>query len=146
MTAVPLAVTPILLIVEDHDMVRASLLDWLRVTFPAFDCREAQNGEDAVAMALAHPPAIILMDIGLPGMNGIEAARRIKTASPQTHVIMLSIHEDAHYRADAAAAGASAYVPKGRMHTDLIPIVKKLLPLIATMVLMILTGKGFPGG
>jgi len=137
--------TPIILVVEDHDVVRTSLCNWLHASFPNLDCLEARGGEEAVALALAERPAIILMDINLPDMNGIEAMRRIKTAAPQIHVVMLSIYEDAHHQADAMAAQASAYVPKRRMHLDLIPVVKRLLPTVAALVLMILTGKGFPG-
>jgi DNA-binding NarL/FixJ family response regulator len=60
-------------------------------------------------------------------MNGIEATRRIKAAAPTAQVVMLTIHEDEAYRADAAAAGASAYVPKRLMQTELLPALEALL-------------------
>jgi DNA-binding NarL/FixJ family response regulator len=67
------------------------------------------------------------MDIGLTQMNGIEATRHIKAIAPQTQVVMLTIHEDDAYRADASAAGASAYVPKRKMQTELLPALRALL-------------------
>jgi DNA-binding NarL/FixJ family response regulator len=110
-----------ILIVEDHDSVRNSLHSWLSATFP--DCRflEAKSGEEGVDLACAEPPNIVLMDVGLPQMNGIEATRRIKARSPQIEVIMLTVYEDPQYKADAAAAGASAYILKRKIGSDLIP-------------------------
>jgi DNA-binding NarL/FixJ family response regulator len=67
------------------------------------------------------------MDIRLPGMSGIEATRQIKAILPSVQIVMLTIHEDDSYRADAMAAGASAYVEKQAMHTKLIPALAALL-------------------
>ena len=116
-----------ILIIEDHHAVRASLRAWFSATFPDCRCLEASSGEDAVALVVDQLPEIVLMDIGLPGMNGIEATRRIKTTAPQTQVVMLSIHEAPSYQADALAAGASAYVTKRKMNTELMSIVRALL-------------------
>jgi DNA-binding NarL/FixJ family response regulator len=116
-----------ILIVEDHPLVRSSLLAWLTPAFADCGFREAVSGEEAIELAAAQPPAVVLMDVGLPNINGIEAARIIKTASPRTRIIMLSIQEASTYLEAAAAAGASAYIPKRRMIPDLIPAVQKLL-------------------
>ena len=116
-----------ILIVEDHPVVRAALRDWLSVVFPDCLCLEAVNGEEAVPLALARSPAIVLMDIGMGPMNGIEATRRIKAAAPQTQVVMLSIHEANSYQTAALAAGASAYVTKRMMQADLLPVMRRLL-------------------
>jgi len=116
-----------ILIVEDHDIMRRSLRDWLEVAFPQCHVVEAASGEEAVAIARAKSPQLVLMDIGLPQMNGIEATRQIKAAMPAVQVVMLTIYEDDAYRADAAAAGASAYVPKRMMHTELLPTLAALL-------------------
>jgi DNA-binding NarL/FixJ family response regulator len=67
------------------------------------------------------------MDIGLPGMNGIEAAQGIKGAAPATQVVMLTMSDDEAHRADAAAAGVSAYVPKRLVQTELLPVLTGLL-------------------
>ncbi|MDH7486381.1 MAG: response regulator transcription factor [Anaerolineae bacterium] len=119
---------PTILIVDDHDAVRTSLRDWFGTVFPDCTLAEASSGEEAVELALARPPDVILMDIGLPQMNGIEAARRIKAAAPQVQVVMLTIHEAPEYQADAAAAGVTAYVLKRQMYRELIPTLQRLLP------------------
>ena len=117
----------IILIVEDHAAVRKSLRDWLSVMLPDCKFAQAQSGEEAVAMTGAEPPDLVLMDIGLPGMNGIEATRRIKAIAPITPVVILSIHEEDAYQLDAAAAGASAFVCKRVMQTELAPVIQTLL-------------------
>jgi DNA-binding NarL/FixJ family response regulator len=120
-------VSATILIVEDHDTVRRSLREWLEAVFPQHRFIEAASGEEAVAIAQARSPRVVVMDIALPQMNGIEATRRIKAAAPTAQVVMLTIHEDEAYRADAAAAGASAYVPKRLMQTELLPALEALL-------------------
>jgi DNA-binding NarL/FixJ family response regulator len=117
-----------IMIVEDYDRVRALLREWLGATFPNCKFLEAKSGEEAIALVNASPPEIVLMDIGMGQMNGIEATRHIKALAPQAHVVMLTIHEDSAYRADAAAAGACAYVSKRKMQKELLPALKALLP------------------
>jgi DNA-binding NarL/FixJ family response regulator len=121
------AAKPIILIVEDHDAVRRSLRDWLGVAFPQYQIVEAASGEEAIVMAQASLPRLVIMDIGLAEMNGIEATRRIKAIMPAAQVIMLTIHEDEAYRTDAAVVGASAYILKRKMYTELIPVMVELL-------------------
>ena len=116
-----------ILIVDDSETVRNSLHTWLESVFPSWSIDEAACGQEAVDRVLAYLPGIVLMDISMPGMNGIEATRRIKATAPEVKVIMLTIYEDAQYQLDASLAGASAYVAKHRMHTELIPILTNLL-------------------
>ena len=116
-----------ILIVEDHDIVRRSLREWLGAVFPSFDLVEASSGEEAVAVAREQPLRAVVMDIGLPQMSGIEATRQIKEAAPSAQVVILTIYEDAAYRDDAAAAGASAYVTKREMRAELVPTLTALL-------------------
>ena len=115
------------LIVEDHDELRKSLREWLGESLHDCEILEAATGEAGVGLAQAHQPALVLMDINLPTMSGIEATRRIKHTLPGTHVVMLTIHEDAAFQMDARAAGASAYVTKRKMHADLLPTLTRLL-------------------
>ena len=116
-----------ILIVEDHEAVRRSLRDWLQVEFPQCRVIEASSGEEAIALIRTESPRLVVMDISLPGMGGIEATRRIKAALPSAQVVMLTIHEDDAHRVDATRAGASAYVPKRVMQTELVPALAALL-------------------
>ena len=120
---------PIILITEDHDVLRTSLREWVWTNFPNVRVLEATNGEAALSLAYAYQPDIILMDIGLPQMNGLEATRRIKKALPLTKVVILTIHENPEYQQDAEAAGASAYVPKRKMGVQLGKVMTRLLPV-----------------
>jgi DNA-binding NarL/FixJ family response regulator len=117
-----------ILIVEDHEPVRRSLREWLEYVFPWCDVVEAGSGEEAIAVAQARAPCVIVMDISLPGMSGIEATRRIKAILPATQIVILTIHEDGPYRAEALAAGACAYVIKRKMQAELMPVLSRLLP------------------
>jgi DNA-binding NarL/FixJ family response regulator len=120
-------VKPTILIVDDHEGIRLFLRALLSESLSGYHIFEAKDGEEAVALAFFHSPGIVLMDIGLPKMSGIEATQRIKDALPQTHVIIITNHEAHEFEKEAAIAGASAYVLKYRVHTDLIPILTKLL-------------------
>jgi two-component system NarL family response regulator len=119
--------TQSILIVKDHPAVRASLLYWMGAVFPGCELWEARSGEEAVTLACAQPPDVVLMDLGLPRMNGMEATRRLKAIAPQAQVVIVTLLEGKALRADAAAAGACAYVPKRTLLTDLMPTLAALL-------------------
>jgi len=121
-----------ILIVEDHDELRETLLEWLKSSFCDCSFLVAGSGEKATELAEAHHPAIVIMDIQLPGINGIEAIRRIKKISPQTQALILSVMNVSAYRDEALAAGACAYINKQHMHVELIPALNKLLSLHTT--------------
>lgn len=116
-----------ILIVEDHDDVRRAMRDWLQVEFPQCRVIAAASGEEAIAFARVESPRLIVMDIRLPGMNGIETTRQIKVALPFAQIVMLTTHTGDIYRADAKAAGANAYVTKQKMHSELVPMLTALL-------------------
>jgi DNA-binding NarL/FixJ family response regulator len=122
-----ITLSPHILIVEDHQGVRHSLREWLELSFPGYELLEATSGEEGVTLAQAMSPCLVIMDIGLPGMNGIEAAQSIKAAVPTTRVVMLTMFDDEAHRAAAVAAGVSAYVPKRKVQTDLLPVLTRLL-------------------
>jgi DNA-binding NarL/FixJ family response regulator len=122
--------TPTILIVEDHDLLRASLSDWLAAALNPCTITTATDGLAAIEAAQTQQPHLVLMDLDLPRLNGLEATRRIKAALPDTQVVMLTVYEDQAHRADATAAGASAYVPKRTLSSDLVPVVNTLLQKI----------------
>ena len=127
MTAKPSTDGCTILIVEDHDELRETLLEWLKSVFSDCTFLVAGSGEKAIELAEAHQPAIVLMDIQLPGINGIEAIRRIMKISPQTQALILSVMNVSAYKEEAMAAGACAYINKQHMHVELIPALNKLL-------------------
>ena len=84
---------------------------------------EAADGVDAVELASRLQPDVILMDVGLPHLNGIEATRRIQTTAPGTQVLMLSIHSDEQYIHQSLAAGARGYLLKDGEAEELVAAV-----------------------
>jgi DNA-binding NarL/FixJ family response regulator len=100
------------LIVDDQMPFRSVARTVISMT-PGFEVvAEAESGEDAVAVVDAEPPDLVLMDINLPGINGIEATRRIRRAHPEVKVILLSTYAEADLPADARDCGSMAYVHK----------------------------------
>ena len=116
-----------ILIVEDHEMVRQRLAEWVGQSFPDFRVLTAAGGEEGVALADENGAQLVVMDIEMPGTNGIQATRRIKNATPETKVVILSVHSAEDYRSDAFAAGADAYVTKSRACWDLMPRIRELI-------------------
>ena len=100
------------LIVDDHEIVRRGIRAYLE-TQPDFNViGEAASGEEAIQMALNLVPDVVLMDLILPGLDGVESTRRIKSLSPRTQIVVLtSYHEDEHIF-PALKAGATAYILK----------------------------------
>ena len=118
---------PCILVVDDHDQVRCLLKEWLEAVFPDFGVVEAKSGEEAVVVAQAQLPKLVIMDIGLPEMDGIRAAQLIKQSVPEAKVVILTMHEDDQYQKDAFACGANVYIPKRLMQSDLLPALQRLL-------------------
>jgi two-component system, NarL family, invasion response regulator UvrY len=100
------------LIVDDQLPFRAVARTVIGLTAGFEVAGEAESGEDAVAATAAQDPDLVLMDINLPGINGIEATRRIHAAQPDVAVILLSTYSEADLPADARDCGAIAYVHK----------------------------------
>lgn len=115
-----------ILIVEDHEGLRRLLSDLLSLVFPHNPVVATASGEDALAAVENSRPLLAVMDIGLPGMNGIEAARRIKSRHPGARIVMLSIYEEERYRIEARDAGADAYVAKSQLSARLVPTIRGL--------------------
>ena len=101
-----------LLLADDHAVVRSGLRLLLEAQPDLVIVGEAENGEEAIRRTAELQPDVVLMDIEMPGMNGIEAAQRIKVQSPGTSVLALTMYEDDQYFFEMLRAGASGYVPK----------------------------------
>ena len=107
------------LLADDHTLIRAGLRMVVEAQPGLSVVGEAANGRDAVAMAQALKPDVVVMDIGMPSLNGIEAARQIRETLPDTQVVMLSMHSDEGYVLRALKAGAKAYLLKDSAEADL---------------------------
>jgi two-component system response regulator NreC len=108
------------LLVDDHAVVRAGLRMLLSADPELLIVGEAENGAQGMCMARDLGPDVVLMDISMPDMNGIEATRRIKELCPDVAVLALTMHEDDQYFFEMLAAGASGYIPKRAAPNDLI--------------------------
>lgn len=106
------------LIVDDHDEFRVGLRAMLATADDLVVVGEATDGAEAVEMALALQPDIILMDLQMPTMNGVDATRRIVYASPHVGVIMLTMFEDDNSVFAAMRAGARGYLLKGALKAE----------------------------
>jgi NarL family two-component system response regulator LiaR len=109
-----------ILIVEDHPATQAAMLGLLGASFEGARVLAAGSAEDALALCAAQAPHLVIMDIVLPGMNGIEAAREIQARHPGTRVVMHS-NDMPIYREESLAAGAVAFVSKSATASELIP-------------------------
>jgi PAS domain S-box-containing protein len=107
------------LLADDHHMVREGLRSLIESEPRLRVVGEASNGEEAVQQARLLQPDVVVMDINMPKLNGIEATRRIKEESPEIVVIALSMHEDKSMVAAMKEAGAAAYIPKDGAAEDL---------------------------
>lgn len=101
------------LIVDDHGIVRAGIRSMLENQPDIEVVGEASGGEEAIEKTVQLGPEIVLMDIAMPGMNGIEATRGIKEERPETIILVLTMHDDAEFFFPVLRAGASGYLLKG---------------------------------
>lgn len=109
-----------ILIADDHGVLRAGLTSLLDNESGMQVMGEARNGDEAVRMAIVKQPDIMLMDISMQGMNGIEATARIVKAAPKVRVIILTVHEETEMMEAAIRSGAMGYIVKSAIKTDLI--------------------------
>ena len=137
-----------ILIADDHELVRRGIRSVLRSRGGWRVVAEAANGREAVAKAIELKPDVAVVDIGMPELDGIEVARQIREAVPDTKVLVLTMHDSDHMVRRALDAGASGYLLKSDL-TDCLPRAVKaiaegksfLTPKVSEIVL-----KGFLAG
>jgi len=112
------------LLVDDHEVARRGIRSVLAADPGLRVVGEVGDGEEAVQRAREIHPDLVLLDIGLPGMSGIDVARGIREVSPQTRIIFVSQHDSILLAQDALRAGASAYVVKSDAGRDLLAAVE----------------------
>jgi len=114
------------LIVEDNVAFRQSLRGLLRAGLPGSDVIEAGDGKEALRQIASAEPDLILMDIRLPGENGLDLTKKIKATHPQIVIAIITNHDLPEYRQAAADNGASYFIPKDTSTKELLAIIKSV--------------------
>ncbi|MFN3365306.1 MAG: response regulator [Exiguobacterium mexicanum] len=144
-------------IVDDHELFREGLKRIFDLEDEFTVVAEGRTGTEAIRIAADHKPEILILDINMPELNGIEATKQLSVLSPETRVLILSIHDDESYITHALEAGASGFLLKEVASTELISAVRSvakdgayLHPKVTTNVLKeyrrFLQFKGEPAG
>jgi len=131
-----------ILLADDHEIVRRGLCALLRAQ-PDWDvCGEASNGREAVEKAMQLQPEVVILDVGMPSLNGLEATRQILKANQQVKILILTLHDSDQVVQEVLNAGARGFILKSDAARDLVAAVDALrrgkiyfTPKVASMVL-----------
>lgn len=143
-----MSLSPItILVVDDHAVVRQGIRAFLETQPDLKVVAEAASGQEGIALAKQHLPDVVLMDLVMPGLDGVAATRQVKQASPRTQVVVLTSYHDDEHIFPAIRAGALSYVLKEISPDDLADVVRKaaygeasLHPRVAARVIRELQG------
>ena len=116
-----------IMIVENHALIRAGLRMLLSQDADFEVVGESDNGRDAIRLAIKLMPNLILTDLNMPGMNGIESTRAIKMLLPETKVLVLTVHKTDEYIHESLKAGADGYILKDATHKELSAAIHSIL-------------------
>jgi DNA-binding NarL/FixJ family response regulator len=116
-----------ILLADDHDVVRRGMQALLVEAHPEWQvCAEATNGREAVSLATRHKPDVVVLDLSMPGLNGLEATRQIRRDLPGTEVLIFTLHDGEQIVRDVLSAGARGYVVKSEDTLCLISAIEAL--------------------
>jgi DNA-binding NarL/FixJ family response regulator len=118
-----------ILVADDHELVRRGLVTLLSSRPNWSVCAQASTGREAVALASEHRPNIVVMDIAMPGLNGLEATRKIRKMLPKTEVAILSLHYSDQLVREVLDSGARAYILKSDASRDLLSGIDALISI-----------------
>ena len=114
-----------LMLVDDHKMIRMGLRAYFATQADIDIVAEADSGKEAIALIQQHVPDVVLMDLNMPEMDGVEATRQLRNLSPRTQIIILTSHHDDEHIFPAIRAGALSYLLKDIDPDDLADVVRK---------------------
>jgi PAS domain S-box-containing protein len=120
-----------ILIADDHEMLRRGVRNMLQTQRDLEICGEATDGRDAIDKVKTLLPDLVILDINMPVLNGLAAVRQILRNSPQTKILVFSVHDSEQTKRDISAAGAHGFISKGKDAQDLLRIVREVLQLSA---------------
>lgn len=109
-----------IVLADDHAVVRSGLRTLLERSMPCTVVGEAGNGPEALALVERLQPILLVVDLMMPGLSGLEVARQVRQTAPQTRIVILSMHADESYVREALRVGVTAYVLKEALSTDFI--------------------------
>jgi DNA-binding NarL/FixJ family response regulator len=138
-----------ILIADDHDLMRRGVINLLLSHIGWEVCGEAKTGREAVTKSKEARPDIAILDIGMPELNGLEAAKRIRKASPSTEILILSMHYSDQLIREIVDAGVRGYIVKSDSDRDLITAVETLAnhkPFFTPQVTEVILGRFNSGG
>ncbi len=113
-----------LMLVDDHDIVRTGLKTYLDAQVGLQVIAEASSGKEALARAAEVQPDVIIMDITMPEMDGLEATRALKQLHPEVHILALTVHADKQYLFEMLSVGASGYLTKQAAAEELVAAIQ----------------------
>jgi DNA-binding NarL/FixJ family response regulator len=116
-----------LLIVDDHEIFRRGLRALLEPSSEWQICGEAVDGLDAVEQCKSLKPDIVVLDVSMPRLNGLEAARLIRRENPESKIVIITQHDSPQIRSAALEAGARAFVTKSAVGSELVSALKNLM-------------------
>jgi DNA-binding NarL/FixJ family response regulator len=116
-----------IILADDHEIVRSGMRSLLDGHDQWEVCAEAENGKEAVEKVIALKPDMVVLDLSMPVMNGIEAAREIRKKAPNTKIVIFSMHDSPRVAEEAVLAGADAYLAKTAHFSELEKVIASLL-------------------
>ena len=114
-----------ILIVDDHPIVRSGLRRLLTVE-PEIEVREAANGREALSVFREQQPTLVILDLNLPGVGGLEVLSRLKAIDPDARILVLSMHDDQIHVTRALQAGAAGYISKSAPADELLEAIRRV--------------------
>jgi DNA-binding NarL/FixJ family response regulator len=118
---------PRILLADDHELIRKGLRALVEVNKEWLVCGEASNGEEAVERVLELKPDLVILDVTMPVMNGLQAARKIRSLAPRVKILILSMHDSPQLATEALRLGADAYLIKSGPQAQLLETIAALL-------------------
>jgi two-component system, NarL family, response regulator NreC len=116
-----------ILLVDDHKVLRDGLRSLLESEDDLVVIAEAGTGQEAIALTQEHQPDVIVMDLGLPDMSGLEVIRTIRESNKESRIVVLSMYSRREFVVPAIEAGCDGYVPKSSTHTSLLEAIRVVL-------------------